>query len=239
MEPSLRPDVAGGVYYPGDAHLKPDEFVNGLAARVEDLGAVVRTDTEVQGFEMSGTAIETVKTDRGEYRPAQVVLATGAWSPGVVRGLGINLPVQPAKGYSVTFTNAGPKPSIPMMLAEARVGVTPMGDTLRLAGTLELSGLNTDIDSRRVDAILGAGERYLSGGLPSTGGEVWCGMRPLTPDNLPIIGGVDRPSNLVLATGHSMTGVTLGPATGKLVAQLVSGESPIVDPAPFSPQRFQ
>ena len=158
IEPAIRPDVAGAVLYEGDAHLKPDEFVNGLAARVEDRGGVVRAETEVLGFEASGGVIQSLRTSRGDVHPELVVLAAGSWSPHVVRGLRVNLPVQPAKAYSVSFEDADSVPSMPMMLSEARVGVTPMGDMLRLAGTLELSGLNTDIDSRRVDAIMRAGD---------------------------------------------------------------------------------
>ena len=239
MEPAIRPDVAGAILYEGDAHLKPDEFVNGLAARVEDLGGVVRAETEVLGLEASGGIIQSLRTSRGDVHPELVVLAAGSWSPQVVRGLRVNLPVQPAKGYSVSFEDAGSVPSMPMMLSEARVGVTPMGNMLRLAGTLELSGLNTDIDSRRVDAIMRAGDDYLVADLRSMSGEVWCGMRPLTPDNLPIIGRTEAPSNLIVATGHSMTGVTLGAVTGKLVSQIATGQPTALDPAPFSPSRFQ
>ena len=114
-----------------------------------------------------------------------------------------------------------------------------MGPVLRFAGTLELSGLNTDMDHRRIEAIRRAGGRYLATDLSASPETVWCGMRPLTPDNLPIIGTVDRLSNLIVATGHSMTGVTLGSVTGKLVSQLATGQETVVDPAPFSPKRFQ
>ena len=239
MEPAILTDIAGCVYYDGDAHLKPDSLVRGLAARFEAHGGVIHTGTEVLGFELAGDTVVSVQTNKGAYHAEQVVLATGAWSPGVARELKLNLPVQPAKGYSITFDEPVNPPSTPVMLAEARVGVTPMGSVLRFAGTLELSGLNTDIDPRRVEAIRRAGERYLATDVSASPQTVWCGMRPLTPDNMPIIGAVDRPSNLIVATGHSMTGVTLGSATGKLVSQLVTKQDPLVDPAPFSPQRFQ
>jgi D-amino-acid dehydrogenase len=239
MEPAVRSDVAGGIYHDGDAHLKPDDLVHGLAARFQAQGGVIHTGTEVLGFELAGDTIASVKTDKGDYPARQVVLAAGAWSPWVVRALKLKLPVQPAKGYSITFDEPVDPPSMPVMLAEARIGVTPMGPVLRFAGTLELSGLNTDIDRRRVEAIRRAGHRYLATDLSASPETVWCGMRPLTPDNLPIIGAVDRPSNLIVATGHSMTGVTLGSVTGKLVAQLVTEQDPIVDPAPFSPMRFR
>lgn len=239
IEPAVRQDIAGGIYHDGDAHLKPDSLVLGLAARFEAQGGTIHTGTEVLGFDVTGDSVTSVKTDRGDYTAQQVVLATGAWSPDVVRELKLNLPVQPAKGYSITFDEPVNPPSIPVMLAEARVGVTPMGPVLRFAGTLELSGLNTDMDHRRIEAIRRAGGRYLATDLSASPETVWCGMRPLTPDNLPIIGTVDRLSNLIVATGHSMTGVTLGSVTGKLVSQLATGQETVVDPAPFSPKRFQ
>lgn len=239
VEPALSPDLAGGVLYDGDAHLKPDSLVCGLAARFEAQGGTIRIDTEVHGFEVTAGSISSVRTSRGDYAARQVVLATGAWSSGAARGLGLDLPVQPAKGYSITFERPIAPPSIPVMLSETRVGVTPMGPVLRFAGTLELSGLNTRIDRRRVDALRQAGSCYLNTDLSQSPEAVWCGMRPLTPDTLPIIGAVDCPSNLIVATGHSMTGVTLGAATGKLVAQIAASREPLVDPAPFSPMRFQ
>lgn len=239
MEPSVRPGIAGGIYHPGDSHLKPDDLVNGLAARVEEMGGTIHTMTEVIGFNTSGGKIVTVKTNRGGFETDQVVLATGAWSPRVVDNLKLNLPIQQAKGYSITFEGAVNPSSFPVMLAEARVGVTPMGPVLRFAGTLELSGLNTKIDERRVNAIRRAGDHFLVTDVTSAKAFVWCGMRSLTPDNLPIIGPVDWLSNLIVAAGHSMTGVTLGASTGKLVSQLVGGEETVVDPKPFSPMRFQ
>ena len=176
MEPAVRSDIAGGIYHDGDAHLKPDDLVRGLAARFDARGGVIHTGTEVLGFELAGDTIVSVKTDKGDYRARQVVLATGAWSPGVARALKLNLPVQPAKGYSITFDEPVSPPSMPVMLAEARVGVTPMGPALRFAGTLELSGLNTDIDPRRVEAIRRAGHRYLATDLSASRETVWCGM---------------------------------------------------------------
>ena len=239
MEPTVRTGMAGGIHFRDDAHLKPDEFVQGLASRFESRGGVIETGVEVVGFETSARGVDAVKTTQGDYPCRQVVLATGAWSPGVARDLRLRLPLQAAKGYSVTVEAPETSPEIPLMLGEARVGVTPMGKVLRLAGTLELSGMNLDISTRRVDALVKAARQYLSVDVDAEAGEVWCGMRPLSPDGLPIIGSAGPMANVIVATGHSMTGVTLGPATGKLVAQLANEEMPVVDPGPFSPARFQ
>ena len=238
LEPTVRSDMAGGVHYPGDAHLMPSEFVQGLAAVCRKLGVDVRTGVEVLGFDVSGSRVAAVRTAQGDLRPDQVVLAAGSWSPALARGLPVSLPVQPAKGYSITFERPARTPSLPLLLGEAKLGVTPMKPMLRLAGTLELSGLNLDVAPRRVRAIRRAADAYLDLGLEPGSGTVWCGMRPLTPDGLPIIGRPPSLSNLTVATGHSMTGITLGPITGKLVCQLITGVTPVVDPTPLSPARF-
>jgi D-amino-acid dehydrogenase len=166
------------------------------------------------------------------------VLAAGAWSAGLGRALDLRLPIQPAKGYSVTCQRPPHGPAMPLVLAEARVAVTPMGERLRFAGTLELAGLDLAIDRRRVEAVRRAPTRYLRLGdaLPLV--EIWRGLRPCTPDGLPIVGRSTRLDNLILATGHAMIGVSLGPVTGKLVARLATGARPSIDLAPLRPDRF-
>ena len=148
------------------------------------------------------------------------------------------LPIQAAKGYSVTYDAPPGGPRVPMLLGEARFAVTPMGETLRFAGTLELAGLDLSINRRRVEAIKRRWRDYLA--LPGdlTLREVWRGLRPCTPDGLPLIGRPRALDNLVVATGHAMIGVSLGPVTGKLVAQIVAGEKPIVDVTALDPDRF-
>ena len=239
MEPTVRDDIVGGVFFEGDANLRPDAFVRELALRLYESGCEIRTHAEVLGFEVSAGRISSVRTTDGDYAADTVVLAAGAWSPRVVKELGLRLPVQPAKGYSITFDTPGEPPGQPMMLAEARIGVTPFGPQMRLAGTLELSGINLDIRGRRVDAIREAMGEYLTYDAAPREEDVWVGMRPLSPDGLPMIGRPADPSNLVVATGHSMTGITLGPITGLLVSQIVLGEPTAVDITPLSPERFR
>ena len=240
MEPQVRSDIAGGIYHQDDAHLDPAEFVRGLASRVRERGGTIHEGAEVLGLETSGNRIVAVNTAKGAYRPEQVVLAAGSWSPGLTRDLRLKLPVQPAKGYSVTVKRGTKSPSVPLLLSEAKVGVNPMGPVMRLAGTLEFSGLDITINSRRVNAMIRAAGDYLIDGLESASAEnAWSGLRPCTPDGLPVIGAAESLSNLVVATGHAMLGMTLGPITGKLVAQIVCRQAPIVDPTALSPERFQ
>ncbi len=238
LEPHLLPGVVGGVYFPADTHLRPADFVQGLAARAEKLGVRIRTRTEVLGFETSGRRVVSVKTTRGDIAPAQIVLAAGAWSPTLTRDLRLNIPIQAAKGYSVTLRRPEPCPTIPLLLGEARVAVTPMGDVLRLAGTLELAGLDLSINLRRVRAIQRAAQACLPGLERIEPLEIWRGLRPCTPDGLPIVGRARAFDNLIIATGHAMLGMSLGPITGKLVAQLACGQQTDMDLHPLRLERF-
>ena len=238
--PHALASLAGGIYYPGDAHLHPADFVLALARAAQSEGARLETSTEVLAIETdtSGRKISAVKTTRGDFSPDQVVLAGGAWSPLVSRDLGIRLPIQPAKGYSLTFRRPDGCPSFPIMFAETKVFATPMGETLRLAGTLELAGLDLSINARRVKAVRRAATSYVSGLENLELIEIWRGLRPCTPDGLPIVGPYQGLKNLIIASGHAMLGITLGPVTGKIVSQLITGEEPMVDVSALSADRF-
>jgi D-amino-acid dehydrogenase len=238
LEPAVAPDVAGGGHLPADAHIDPAEFVLGLAREAARLGVDVRTNTEVMQIERPGRGESRVIATRGEFRCDELVLAAGAWSAELARPLGLRIPIQPAKGYSVTVQRSDRVREVPLMLSEARIGVTPLGDRLRFAGTLELAGLDLSINRRRVEAILRAVRSYLPGARGLERVETWRGLRPCTPDDLPVIGRPRAVPGFVVATGHGMTGIAQGPVTGKLVAQLVSGEPPELDVSPFTPDRF-
>ena len=238
LVPSLRDAVQGAIHFPDDAHFDPALFVRGLAAKAEAAGASFRAKTEVRGFDVSGRRIAAVRTSAGDFVADEIVLATGSWSPGVARDLGLRIPIQPAKGYSLTMSAPAAPPAIPLILAESKIAVTPMGPRLRLAGTLELAGLDLSINERRVDAIRRGAREWLAGldGLPEL--EVWRGLRPCTPDGLPILGRPAAYDNLILAVGHAMIGMSLGPVTGKIVAEIASRERPSIDVAPLGPDRF-
>ena len=171
-------------------------------------------------------------------QPDQVVLAAGAQSSAVVRDLKLRLPIQPAKGYSITYKRPLTSPQIPLSLSESKVAVVPMDDMLRFSSTLELAGHDMSINQRRLAATRQAIGDYLSGVEDLELIEIWRGLRPLTPDTLPIIGRSHTYENLILATGHGMLGVTHGPITGKLVSQVVAGQEPAVDLTPLRVERF-
>ncbi|MDA0746514.1 MAG: FAD-dependent oxidoreductase [bacterium] len=240
LDPAVHYNTIGAVYFPQDAHLIPDRFVKELAQHAQSRGADLRPNTEVLGFETTSGRIHTIQTTRGEFTANQIILASGSWSPGVVKTLGLNLPIQPAKGYSITFKRPPICPTIPASLAESKVAVTPMGDNLRFAGTLELAGLDLSINNRRVRAILNAVPRYLPALDPNSLEqlEIWRGLRPCTPDGLPFLGRSEAFENLIVAAGHAMIGISLGPITGKLVSQLVARKPPQIDLAPLCIERF-
>ena len=240
LDPEIESRAIGGIFYPQDAHLTPHKFVNGLATHIQRNGVKFHS-AEAIGFESSDQQLRKVITTKGDIEAEQVVIAAGSWSPLLGQELGINLPIQPAKGYSITFKRPETSPTVGISLAESKVAVTPMGDRLRFAGTLELAGLDFAINKRRVQAILNAVPKYMPQLDPSNLEvlEIWRGLRPCSPDGLPFLGRSRFYKNLILAAGHAMIGISLGPITGKLVTQITREETPMVDLAAMSPERFE
>ena len=224
--PGLELHATGGLHFRQDAHLTPGRFVRSLSDYIERHGVQVLTQSEVKGFTQENGRIAVTHTTRGDISAGEVVLTAGSWSAALGRLAGVPLPIQPAKGYSVTLKRPSGWPETPFMLAESRVAVTPMGDQLRIGGTLELAGMDDSVNHRRVSAITRAVSRYLP--TFDIGSheilETWCGLRPCTPDGLPFVGRVPDVPNLVVAAGHAMIGVSLGPVTGKLVRRIITGE---------------
>lgn len=214
LEPALLPQVFGGIHYPRDGHIHPARFVTGLAEKAQDFGAQLWTKTEALGFESSQGKITKIHTTRGDISPKQVVLATGSWSPEVARDLRLQIPIQAAKGYSITLENPSRSPKIPLSFGEARVVVNPLGNSLRLAGTLELAGMDFSINARRVDAMHKAASEYLPGLREAKIIEIWRGLRPCTPDGLPIIGRSRAFDNLIVTAGHACWGCRWGRSRG-------------------------
>ena len=236
MFPSLRCELSGAFFFPEDGHLDPRLFTRAVAGLAEESGATIVNGAEALG--LSARSGVRVATTRGAFDAAQVVLAAGAWTPHLVKGLGLRLPIEPAKGYSVDVERPPGFPELPLYLGDAHVVITPLGDSLRLGSTLELSGWDMRVRPRRIAYLREGGRRAI--GLPSDGPvrRLWRGPRPLTPDGLPVIGRVPRRERVILATGHCMLGLSLGPATGRLVAQVAGGAGPEIDLAPLAVQRF-
>ena len=199
-----------------------------------------RWNSAVTGWVVEHGRICAAKIAVGDIEADEFVLAGGSWSPGMLSGLGLRLPMQAGKGYSVTLENPRFQPRVPAIFTEARIAVTPIGKTLRFGGTMELSGINHVVRKERVRQITESVPKYYPDFRPDdfVGLQPWHGLRPVSPDGLPYIGRFANYSNLVAASGHAMLGVTLAPITGKLVAETISGRPPSVSLEVLQPDRF-
>jgi len=238
MEPSLKPGVLGGLFHPDDARLRPDRYAAELARRVIEQGGMIETGAKIEQFATDGKRIVSVSTSLGDFTGDRVVMALGAWSPLLGKRLGLRLPMQPGKGYSLTYTRPQQAPRYAMVLREAKVCVTTWDSGFRLGSTMEFSGYAEGLNRKRMDAL----RRGAAEGLHEPEGpqlqEEWWGWRPMSVDEIPIIGPSTRWSNLHLATGHGMLGVSMSAATGELIAAQIYGATPMIDPVPFAPSRF-
>ncbi len=236
--PGLRGELAGAHFFPDDGHMDPALFTRAVADKAATAGAEVLRGVEAIALEPAGAGAVKVVTTRGDFVADQVVLAAGAWTPALTRGLGLALPIEPAKGYSVDVDRPADFPEVPLYLGDAHCVLTPLGDALRLGGTLELSGWDMTIRSKRVAGLRRAAQRVM--GIPDDAPlrQIWRGPRPVTPDGLPVVGRVPRRERVILASGHCMMGLSLAPITGKLVAELAGGGQPSLDLGPLSPVRF-
>ena len=238
LQPGIQMNIAGAYHYRCDAHSTPEVFMNQLKKNTLKSGVEIHTETTVKNFQVRGDRISTVVTDRGNFEADEVVFAAGAWTEELLKPLKIILSVQAGKGYRINV-EARTGISLPCILIESKVGVTPMQGFTRFAGTMEIAGINHNIRENRVNAIAHAATQYYSGLEIDLNDrkQAKCGLRPLSPDGLPFIGRHSSCSNLVLATGHSMMGWSLGPATGKLVTEIISNKKLSMPINKFSPER--
>ena len=240
LDPGVRMSIAGSVYFPKDCHLSPQRFMDRLKTALDRAGIKWLWDTAITGWRRSNGRIDAIVTSNGELEADEFVVCGGSWSPNITSHLGLKIPMQAGKGYSLTLTTPRQLPHLCSIFAEARVAVTPMGSTLRIGGTMEIAGLNEEINLIRVKGIIKAVPKYFPEFQPSDfeGIKPWCGLRPCSPDGLPYVGRTSKFSNLSVATGHSMMGLSLGPITGKLMAQVLSDAPPSVDLRMLNPDRY-
>ena len=236
--PGLRPGLAGAIHYERDAHCDPGRFVTAVTRAAVDAGATVRTGVEAFALRRRGRRVEGVETTVGVETAGEVVLAAGSWTPELARGV-LFVPVEAGKGYHVELPAPPEPPAMPVISHEARIVLTPLPGRMRVAGTLDLTGLDMAVDPARVDALVRAAGRIMPALAGARVRGVWRGLRPCAPDGLPIVGRTERLDNLILATAHAMMGLTLAPLTGDVVADLVRGRAPEVDTAPLRPDRFR
>ena len=237
LEPALSDEVGSGFLIESERHVVPHTLLRGLARRLREAGVDILEGHRVTGFDLLDRRVRSVEVETGPIEAEAVVLAAGAWTPSLTRLLGWRLPVRAAKGHSFSIAPSV-LPSRPLYLVAARLACTPLGDRLRVAGTVEVGPIDRTIDQKRLASMLRATDRYLAGGAPTEVFEAWAGPRPLSPDGLPVIGRVPKHANVYVATGHAMLGMTMAPITGRAVARLVlEGVTP-PELLPFTPDRF-
>lgn len=239
LEPSLSDHVQAGFLVKQERHVEPASVTNGLATHLRGRGAEILEGVEVTGFRQRSATVTAIRTSRGLIETSRIVLAAGAWTGELARRLGLKIPLEAGKGYSFHIRMPRP-PRHPLYLADAKIGITPFeDDRVRVAGTMELSGLNLRLDPRRINAMISHARRFLAPWPSGPLDDAWVGMRPMSPDGLPIIGRAEPYKNVYLSTGHNMLGVTLAPATGESLATLVTTDETPPVLRPFSPNRFQ
>jgi D-amino-acid dehydrogenase len=238
LEPNANLNIKGAVYYHCDAHMTPHNFMRDMLAYLKSNGVEILANEEVKDIEVANKSIAKLMTDKREIQADAFVLAAGSWSPLLSKKLGVKLLLQAGKGYRINVERETGI-TLPTILIEAKVAVTPMQGLTRFAGTMEIGGINHKINPVRVNAIAKAASEFYEG-LQITGQEktaAQCGLRPVTPDGLPYIGKTAHCKNLVFATGHAMMGWSMGPATGKLVSEIMSGKKTSLDLAVYNPTR--
>ena len=238
LEPSLGRDVAGAWLYSNSAHLRPDLLMASFKSYFQQAGISILEDTEVTSFQSVDGMAHSAVTTKGLVDAHQFVLATGAWTGLLGSMLGSHIPIQPGKGYSVTMARPHACPTIPCMLEADHVVATPWKSGFRLGGTMEFSGYDQQLNRPRVNALYRGYRKYFATQDVGPPQEEWWGWRPMTPDGLPIIDRSPKFKNVLIAAGHNMLGLGLGPITGQLVAEMINGENPRLDVSPYRLDRF-
>jgi len=238
LEPALRPGLAGGFYYDCDGHLRPDKLMSSWKKALQTRGVVIREHCTMTGFVQADGKARAVATTQGELAADAFVVAAGALTPLLQGHLGCRIPIQPGKGYSITMPRPARCPRLPLIFEEHRVAVTPMQSGYRLGSTMEFAGYDRTLHRARLELLKEAARHYLLEPYGEPVEEEWFGWRPMTYDGMPIIDRSPLLSNVMVAAGHNMIGMATAPATGKLVAELVSEVAPHIDQVPYNVRRF-
>lgn len=238
MEPNMRLDIHGAVYYPNDAHLHPGQLMSQLKSLLKKKGVTFRFNTKIVNIkEKSDGTVDIISSDHQKLSGTHVVLCSGTWAPELMKKLNVKLPVQAGKGYSITLKNPSKIPQINIVLAERKVAITPMMGDLRIAGTMEIAGHDTSVTPAKIaalkKAVLPYFPEYSLEDLDAQ--DVWVGLRPCSPDGMPYVGKIKSYSNIFVSTGHSMVGMSLSFANGETISELITkGEAklshPLTDP---------
>lgn len=239
VEPNLEVKAKGAVLFPGDAHLDPGALYSFLKTYLEEKGVKILASTQVLGFEKSGGKVSSILTDKGSITAEKILLCGGSWSGELAKMLNFSLPMMGGKGYSFLQDNQ-PEIKQASILTEMKVAVSPYGEQIRFGGTMEIAGTNQSINMNRVKGIFESINRYypdFQAKFPKPE-NIWKGLRPCSPDGLPYIGFAPGYSNVLVGSGHSMMGISLAPATGKLLAELHQQKDNSIEIGGFEVGRF-
>jgi D-amino-acid dehydrogenase len=233
FEPTLKSGLAGGWHYESDAQLRPDRLMSAWREILERRGARILEGCDVQDVVRDGRTVKAVRTSQGDVDADAVVMAVGAWTPKVRSMIGATLPIQPGKGYSLTIDRPRECPRVPMIFEEHRVALTPFPSGLRLGSMMEFNGYDAEMNRDRLSILREGAAPYIRPALDGETREEWWGWRPISVDGNPFIDRAPSSDNLWVAAGHSMLGLSQAPATGKLLAELMTGSNPHIDPNPY------
>jgi D-amino-acid dehydrogenase len=241
LQPDIELDILGAVHYHCDAHLYPNKLIAGLVKHLETSGVKIHRNTPVTAIQHNAGQITSVNSNDNIFTGDAYILAGGAWTPAIAKLTGLNIPLMPGKGYSFMVDEPQKRMTIPSLLCEARVSVTPMNGSIRFGGTMEIGKINDKINTNRVAGIVESIPKYFPGFKPPMPQQkdIWFGFRPCSPDGLPYIGLSGKYSNLAVATGHGMMGLSLAPATGKLVEEVLNQSGQSTGISQFSPSRYK
>ena len=240
LEPDVELDVSGAVLFKDDCHFNPGKMIIALKNYLENKGVQFQLHTTVTGFERSNNKISSVITDKGKFDCHEIVLATGSWLPVVAKMMGVQLLLQPGKGYSHTYDHVEKNIKYPAILVDGRCAITPWGHKLRIGGTMEFSGINNKVLIKRMQGIYDSATNFYPGlkiDFPPAD-KIWNGLRPVTPDGLPYIDKAPGFTNVIIAGGHAMLGISEGTGTGLLVSQMLGNKKTEIDISAFCLNRF-
>lgn len=240
LDPSITLDVAGSVYFPQDCHLSPKRFMAVIRRLVLAEGGVIESKVTLDRIETHGGKVTAVSGGGRRFEGDRFVVAAGSWSADLLKTAGVRMLLQAGKGYSLTLPNPPELPELCSIFTEAKVAITPMDGGLRFGGTMEVGGLDLSINPARVRGIVKSVNAYFPkfSEKDFEGIQPWAGLRPVSPDGVPYLGPARNLPNLIIAGGHAMMGVSLGPVSGALVADLLTGETPFRPIGAMNPARF-
>lgn len=225
--------LSGAWYYPRAGHLRPDRLMQEMKRILIKKGVEIQEETGLKAFRQSGDRVIGVMTENDTVEADAVVLATGAWTAQLQNEIGLKIPIQPGKGYSCTFSGIQSPLDLPCIFADKKVVLTPLKDGIRIGGMMAFNGFDDTISPARIDSLINSVPTLFSSSSPAHKEEEWCGWRPMTFDGLPFIDYLGRLTNVIVAAGHNMVGISMAPSTGQLVADFLDKGAPTLDPNPF------